>query len=220
MNTIAIIQARLNSTRLPGKVLMDLHGQPILQHVIDRAKEAQSVDGVVVATCWPGGGAIKGYCMDWNIPCTIYDDEVDVLHRLARAAEDYGAELIVRVCANSPLICPTCIDALVAAAKKHGADYTGYRIQKGVPAIAVPTGRFAEVITAEALHRADQEMDRNDPMREHVTAVMMTNEDRYFAHYLPMPKWYKGTDLKHAAIGTAEDLDRVSEWMAKQEVTA
>ena len=108
----AIIQARMGGQRFPGKVLYDLCGKPVLKHVIDRVRQAKSVDEIVVATAGPGAETIGGHCQEWNIRClAAFVPEEDVLKRFVFASEDMSNEdWIVRVCADNPLIMPSAID--------------------------------------------------------------------------------------------------------------
>lgn len=185
---VAIIQARIESSRLPGKVLLPIAGKPILQHVVERVRTASLVDEVVVAAGGDGYQTIKELC--WHIGvamCHATWHVDDVLKRFAAAATAHSADLIVRICGDSPLIDPEAIDVLLDRAKSQvKADYYGYELPAGArndpadgngfevwphlrntpenrlkeagPAITQPTGYFAEVITAEALQRAHSEV--------------------------------------------------------------
>ncbi len=215
MNTVAIVQARMNSTRLPGKVLREIHGKTILRHVLDRLTETRRVDQIVVATCCDGGcGAIAGRCDDWGVPCyQDPGDENDVLGRMAKAAGLFEADRIVRVCADNPLIHPGEVDTLILEAEKSGADYVGFGINGTKQAIiTVPTGYFAEVVTREALDRADREATEPGE-REHVTSYMCHYPDRFTRRILRLPKWYRDEKPVKVAIDTEEDLERVTQIM-------
>lgn len=220
MRTVAIVQARLNSMRLPGKVLRDICGKPMLLHVLERVAQAKLVDQVVVATVHGNsGGPIAGRCDDWGVGCyQDPGDENDVLGRMAKAAGIFEADRIVRVCGDNPLICPGSIDRLVAESNEYpAADYVGFKMasldpEVIDPAVRHPTGYFAEVMTREALGRADREAtERND--REHVTQYIYGkySESEFCCRMLPMPKWYRDAKPINVAVKTEEDLERVAE---------
>jgi spore coat polysaccharide biosynthesis protein SpsF len=210
MSVTAIIQARMYSSRLPGKCLMSVAGVPLLKRVIDRVGEAKRVGLTVVATCVPGD-TIAGHCSEWDTPCFVSAKEFDVLGRFVEVCHKLqlrDEDLVVRVCGDNPLIRPECIDQLVDEALASGAEYTGYVLADGTPAITRPTGYFAEVARVDALRALDQRLAN---AREHVTAALIyqtrgTNECRW----VDTPDWYTA-DTPNTAIDTAEDLQRVSE---------
>ncbi len=114
-NTLAIIQARIASTRLPNKVLLDIAGQPALAHVVERTRRAKTIDQVVVATTTdPSDDPIESFCADRNY-LFFRGDQHDVLDRYYRAAQAYGAKVIVRITGDCPLIDPEVIDKTVYA---------------------------------------------------------------------------------------------------------
>lgn len=215
---LAIIQARYDSKRLPGKVLMDLGGKTVLQRVVDAVRECKSVDAVTVATTYQGGGgAIGGHCDTIGVSCYMHDQPLmangrnDVLGRFVACSVLYrDVSHVLRVCGDSPLLDSQAADALIAAAIESKADYVGYQID-GQPAVTLPTGYFAEVATFDALLKAHKLLDANDPRREHVTACLYEEGGGYSCHWLKPPKWYAKEPLKLAAIDTAEDLERVRE---------
>lgn len=114
-NTLAIIQARIASTRLPNKVLLDIAGQPALTHVVERTRIAKTVDEVVVATTTdPSDDPIERFCAQRNY-LYFRGDQHDVLDRYYKAAQAYAAEVIVRITGDCPLIDPGVIDKTVNA---------------------------------------------------------------------------------------------------------
>jgi spore coat polysaccharide biosynthesis protein SpsF len=211
----AIIQARLNSSRFPGKVLAELAGQTVLAHVVNRVRQIRGVDHIVVATHRNGGEAIAGHCEALGVECFIHDGaESDVLGRFVAYLGQCKAadgDLVVRVCADSPLLDPGLGDELIAAAVKVGADYTGYQID-GHGAVAEPTGMVCEVVKVGALRHAEESLTADDPMREHVTQVMYRCPKEFRCYWLPMPEWYTG---EHWAVDRPEDLERIEEEMVR-----
>jgi spore coat polysaccharide biosynthesis protein SpsF len=111
--TVAIIQARMSSSRLPGKVLLDIAGKPMIKHVIERTKRAQTVDSVLVATTTdPSDDPIADFAASISVPCTRGSLH-DVLDRYYQAAKTHNADIIVRITADCPLIDPEIIDQTV-----------------------------------------------------------------------------------------------------------
>ena len=114
-HTIAIIQARMGSSRLPGKVLLDLAGQPMLRRVVERTRRAKTIDRVVVATTTePSDDPLVELCTELDYACyrgSLYD----VLDRYYQAARQFDASNIVRITADCPLIDPEVVDRTVRA---------------------------------------------------------------------------------------------------------
>lgn len=113
MTTVAIIQARMNSTRLPGKVMLQLPGGTVLQTVVERVRAAKRVDRVVVATSMNKADAqITSLCWHNGIDCHR-GSEADVLDRVYQAAISRGADYVVDITADCPLVDPRHIDRIV-----------------------------------------------------------------------------------------------------------
>jgi spore coat polysaccharide biosynthesis protein SpsF len=220
MSVTAIIQARMHSSRLPGKCLMDVAGVPLLKRVIDRVTEAKQVDLTVVATCTNGGEAIAGHCSEWDTPCVVSAKDHDVLGRFVEVCHQLQLrddDLVVRVCGDNPLIRPDCIDELVERARQGGADYTGYWLPDRSPVIVRPTGYFAEVVKVKALRREDRVLRDDEPHREHVTRIMyLARTESVSVDEVPTPDWYIPGETPNTAIDTAEDLERVCELLREE----
>lgn len=169
MRVVAIIQARMGSSRLPGKVLADVGGQPVLARVVERTLRARRLAQVVVATTTqPMDEPIVRLCRarGWACVCGSEDDVLDRYYHTARA---YGAEAIVRITADCPLIDPDVVDQVVGVflARQPQVHY----VSNVFPQRTFPRGLDTEVIRADALERAWQE-DRNPKSREHVSLYL------------------------------------------------
>lgn len=163
MTVVAIVQARMGSTRLPGKVLMDLGGQTVLTRVVWRLRRAHSLAAVVVATSTaPGDEAIMRECERLQVPCSR-GSEQDVLDRYYHAARDCNAEAVVRITSDCPLIDPELVDQTVRVFLGHGADYASNVFPR-----TYPRGLDTEIFTRQALDRAWREATEPH-QREHVT---------------------------------------------------
>ena len=163
MKTIAIVQARMGATRLPGKVLMDVAGKPVLWHVVDRVSLARSLDGLVVATSdRPADTVVEEYCRGIGVD-VFRGSEDDVLDRFYRCAKEHNAGHIVRVTADCPLHDPAVIDYVVGAYRQGGCDYATNAIE-----YTFPEGFDTEVFSMAALEKAWKEA-RLPSEREHVT---------------------------------------------------
>jgi len=113
LNKVAIIQARMSSSRLPGKVMQDIAGQPMLQHVIDRARRATLIDQVVLATTTDlTDDVLEQFCRKYKLPC-FRGSLPDVLDRFYQAAAQFQADVIIRLTADCPLLDPNLIDLTI-----------------------------------------------------------------------------------------------------------
>lgn len=170
MSVVAIIQARMSASRLPGKVLEDIGGKPMLVRVVERVKAAKAIDEIVVATSdQPADAAVEGLCKERGFRC-FRGHETDVLDRFMKAAESAGAkagDTLVRITADCPLMDPEVIDKVVRA-KTPDVDYA-----TNVLRYTYPDGLDVEVFSFESLARAWKEA--TDPVhREHVTPYIRT----------------------------------------------
>lgn len=171
----AIIQARVGSTRLPGKVLEDLAGKPMLARVVNRTCRAETVDAVVIATTTqPADDVIIHLCKVQN---WLYfrGSEEDVLDRYYRAALVFKADVIARITSDSPLIEPEIIDRVV---NEFSAYYPKIDYVSNTLVHTFPWGLDVEVMSFEALKRAWQE-DKNPAWREHVTPYIYRHPEKF-----------------------------------------
>jgi spore coat polysaccharide biosynthesis protein SpsF len=132
MHTVAVVQARMSSTRLPGKVMLPLDGEHVLTHDIRRLQAAAAVDEVVVATSTAECDAIVARCAERAGAAVHRGSETDVLGRMCDAARDHAADVVVRATADDALVPPAAVDTGVRAVC-DGADYAANTIVRTFP---------------------------------------------------------------------------------------
>ena len=167
-----IIQARMGSTRLPGKVMMDLFKRPVLWHILERIKQAKLVDEIVVATSvQKADDEIYDYLNSIGTKC-FRGSETDVLARYYYAAKQYPADAIVRITADCPLIDPYIIDKVILGFLNSPCEYASNAGEER----KYPRGLDCEIFTYSLLERAFNEASQ-DYEREHVTPFMYWKQD-------------------------------------------
>lgn len=199
MKNLLIIQARTGSSRLPNKVLKEICGKPMLQHIIERVKMCENVDQVIVATTVRDNDqAIADICEQIGIDC-YRGSESDVLDRYYQAACLYKPENVIRVTADCPLIDSKLIDEIIETHVKGNYDYTSNTLVE-----TYPDGLDAEVFTFNALKKAWEEAALASE-REHVTPYIKFKSDykRYSVEREPSLKEKRWT------VDTNEDFDMV-----------
>ncbi len=199
MKTVAIIQARIGSTRLPGKVLENLAGEPMLVRVVNRTQRAKTLGSAVVATTTlPADDVIAHLCQERGWPC-FRGSEEDVLDRYYRAALKFQAEVIVRITSDCPLIEPEIIDRTVNEFLGHypAVDYVSNNLVR-----TFPRGLDVEVVSLAALSRAWRE-DADTAWREHVTPYIYRHPEKFKLHNVANDTDYSSMRW---TVDTAEDL--------------
>lgn len=163
MEYLAIIQARMGSSRLPNKVLKKLCGKPMLQHIVERVQKSKYVDHVMVATTvQKADNAVEELCQ--KIQTDYYrGSENDVLDRYYQAASKYQPKNVIRITADCPFIDPTLIDEIIKNHETGDFDYTSNTLVE-----TYPDGLDTEVFKFTALTQAWKEADLASE-REHVT---------------------------------------------------
>lgn len=202
MKTVAIIQARMGSTRLPGKVLKEVMDKPLLAYELERVKCAALIDDIVIATTNETiDDEIVRFCELHNI--NVYrGSEADVLERYYEAAVQFDADIVVRLTSDCPLIDPDVIDQVVQLYKdEQPIDYVSNTLKR-----TYPRGLDTEVFSFEVLEKAHNKaiLERD---REHVTAYMYSNKDKFSFAYLENEE-----DYSHHrwTVDTEEDFDLVN----------
>lgn len=150
MKTIAIVQARIGSTRLPYKMMLSLHGIPIIEWVIRRVQTATLLDEIIVAIPISEENDILAIYLEKLGVKTFRGDESNVLKRFYDAAKNENPSAIVRVCADNPLIDGVEIDNLITYYRNHSCDYTYNHIPKNNQ---YPDGLGAEIIPFRLLEK-------------------------------------------------------------------
>jgi spore coat polysaccharide biosynthesis protein SpsF len=196
---VAVIQARMGSTRLPGKVLRPVAGKPLLWHIVHRLRKSKRIEAVAVATSVNHlDDAIAEFCATNGVIC-VRGPEDDVLARFARAAEVTDADVIVRVNADSPFIDAEFIDHLVDAMIEQDGDYV----------LLEETAQTAHCGVDPFTRRALDKLmlvAREDPVaREHVTGYFKLHPDFVpIARAKPYPKLAKAGG--RLTVDTPDDL--------------
>jgi len=181
VRTVAIAQARMGSTRLPGKVLFQLSGKPVLRWTYDALKKAHGIDEVVIATSTlPADDAIARYCAVNNINC-YRGSESDVLERFYQCAVAYGAQVILRLTCDCPFIDSQVVSEVVRLRTMKEAAYAS-----NIDPPTYPDGLDIECFTFDALFAAHKEATRPSD-RDCLTQYIVRNRDRFPAINLTCP---------------------------------
>ena len=206
MTIAAVVQARMGSTRLTGKTLANIAGQPMLAHVIERLRGATLLQGIVVATTTKGADDRIAELTEKLKVYVFRGSEHDVLDRYYRAFRKYPADVIVRVSSDCPLTDPHVVDKVINRYLRGGYDYVSNTLER-----TYPDGLDVEVLSFEALETAWQEA-RWASEREHVTSYIVRNPDRF-----RLANVESEVNLSHLrwCVDEARDLQFVREVYAK-----
>jgi len=204
MKTVATIEARMSSTRLPGKVSRTILGKPMLELLIERLKRAQSLDEIVVATTKnPADNVIEELAHRIGVNC-FRGSEEDVLERVLRAAMAAKADLIVEITGDCPLIDPAIVDKLVGIYNEGRFDYVSNSLKR-----TFPRGLDTQVFSTKLLETVSA-LTQDPGDREHVSLYIYEHPDTFSLHNvesgLPEVYW----DLR-LTVDTLEDFQLVHE---------
>lgn len=175
MNKVLIVQARMGSTRLPGKILKTVLGKPLLEYQIERLKRVKGKDEIVIATTTKDTEEpIIKLCERLHVPY-FCGSETDVLSRYYCAAQKHHADVVIRITSDCPIIDPAIIDKVIDHYLLHSnqLDYVSNTLER-----TFPRGMDTEVFSIQALSEAYHEA-KKESEREHVTPFLYKNADRY-----------------------------------------
>ncbi|MBU0593628.1 MAG: glycosyltransferase family protein [Gammaproteobacteria bacterium] len=175
MNTAIIVQARMTSTRLPGKILKQVLGKPLLEYQLERLRRSRLTDGIVIATTTnETDQPIVDWCERHDVAC-FRGSEHDVLARYHGAAVLCHADTVVRVTSDCPLIDPAVIDEVIDYYRTHitDCDYASNCLER-----SYPRGMDVEVFSRRTLDEAFAEA-KDSAEREHVTPFIYRHPERY-----------------------------------------
>ena len=182
MNTIALIQARMTSSRLPGKVLQDICGRPMLLRVVERVKQTKRVDSVAVITSvHESDDDIEQCCKDNGIHY-FRGNLDDVLDRYYQAALHFHADVVVRITADCPLLDPEIVDRVVGIFHDGDYDYVSNTLE-----CTYPDGLDTEVFRFVTLEKARRGAGLKSE-REHVTAYIYKHPELFRLGVLKHPE--------------------------------
>jgi spore coat polysaccharide biosynthesis protein SpsF (cytidylyltransferase family) len=202
VNVTGILVARMDSRRLPGKVLEPVGGMPLVEVALRRAQRAQRLDACMLATT---ERAVDDPLVAWaaNVGLSVYRGRAaDVADRLRGAAREAGADYFLRMNGDSPFVAPDLIDEAIRAIAEHPIDLVSNLGQR-----RFPTGVTVELVRRKAFEEARELID-SDELREHATQVFYRHAGRFRVHYIEMAP----SELSSArlVVDTKEDRQHVS----------
>lgn len=181
MKTVATIEARMTSSRLPGKVLLPAAGKPMLEHLIERLRGVPSIDEIVLATTVNASDdTLEEFSSRMGIKC-FRGDEEDVMARVIGAAESCGAELVVEITGDCPIIDPQIVEQTIRMYHAHHAAYVSNAHVR-----SYPDGMDVQVFRLGTLKKS-AEMTNERLDREHVTLHIRSNPEVFSQIHLVAP---------------------------------
>jgi spore coat polysaccharide biosynthesis protein SpsF len=198
MSVLGIIQARYSSERLPGKMLKNISGKPLIFHIVQRMRQSKMIDKVILATSTEGSDDIlEETAMELQVNC-FRGSLNDVMDRFVQAGKEFHAKNIVRICGDNPLIDPLYIDKMVKCHLREKADYTNCCTE-------IPIGTAGEVVSFERLEAINrQSLDRC--YREHVTTYFLEYKEKFRVYSATPPLYLKGKSFR-LTVDTKEDME-------------
>jgi spore coat polysaccharide biosynthesis protein SpsF len=178
---VATIEARMTSSRLPGKALLPALGKPMLAHLVERLKAVPSVDAIVIATTInQADQPIVDFAHNAMINC-FRGSENNVMARVLGAAESAAADVIVEITGDCPIIDPDIVEQTIRMFLHHSVDYMSNAVIR-----SYPDGMDAQVFSLEALRNASQRTD-NPLDLEHVSRYIYQHPNEYRIGHLVAP---------------------------------
>lgn len=199
-----IVQARMGSSRLPGKVALPfLGGRTMLEIILDRL-EPSGLPRLVATSLLPQDDKIVAIANQAGVP-VFRGDADDVLSRFLEAGKSMGFSRVIRVCADSPFLSPLLLDKLVeAGCRRPDADYVSFTWE-GKPTILSHLGLFAEWVSLPALGKV-AESTIETIFREHVTNFLYYNSNTFHLEWLPTPKDFMPPSNCRLTVDTMADF--------------
>lgn len=190
MKTVDIIEARMSSSRLPGKVMLECQGKPMLAHMIERLKRSEELDGVVVATTTnPADDVLERLAKDLGVGC-FRGSEDDVLDRVLRAAQAFDVDIIVETPGDCPCIDWTILDTVVRTHRERGHHYVSNNLKLTYPG-GMDVQVFATDVLADVARRTDDPVDH-----EHVSLYIYRHPEIYISSNVEAPPDLRDPDIK------------------------
>lgn len=206
MKIVASIQARMGSTRLPGKVLKEIAGKPMLLWHIERLRRSRLLDEVAVATTTnPEDEPIVALCREHDVP-VFRGSEEDVLGRVAGLIRERRADAHVECFGDSPLTDAHILDEAVGLYLKN---FPRYDCVSNSIKTTYPPGQEAIVYRGSALLEADKLAKKDDPLREHCGLNIMRHPERFKICGLEAPEHYRFPET-YLEVDTPEDFAVIS----------
>lgn len=203
-NVVAIIQARMSSSRLPGKVMKEISGFPMIYHVLNRVSSVKRVNQIVVATTVDTtDDSIAEFCLQNGYNC-FRGHSFDVLDRYYQAARKYNADIIVRITSDCPIIDPEIIDSMVLKFQDSDFDFIANRLPPPWKR-TFPIGLDVEIVSFSALEKTWKEADSKFE-REHVMPYLYDQPGRFNIQIVDHEPDY---GEKRLTVDTPEDLDLI-----------
>lgn len=205
MNIGIIVQARMGSTRLPGKILKQFYGgKTLLETLLENLHKVQGSKVIVATSVNENNDQLEKFLTEKG-ELVFRGSENDVLDRFIKAAEANGVDGIVRICSDNPFMDWHGIAQLVKKAKISDADYIGFRINDK-PSILTHFGFWGEFVRLSALKRVAETTEEGTPAHEHVTYHIYNHPDEYKCEWILCPDFLQGRDDIRLTIDTPEDL--------------
>lgn len=211
MSITATIQARMGSSRLPGKVLIDICGKPMLQWQVERISKSRLIDNIIVCTSIAQiDDDIQEFCDKNNIQC-FRGSENDVLQRISSALKENKIKTHVECHGDSPLIDPLIIDDFIDFFLKNSKnfDYVSSALKT-----TYPPGLEVTVYKAEILIKINKLIKANDPMREHVGYNLTRFPEKFRLKSLEAPPEFFAPEV-YLEVDTIEDLKLITKIIKK-----
>ena len=200
---VGIIQARMGSTRKPGKSMADLAGKPLLYRFIERVKRAKALDEIVLATTQKTeDDVLVKIAKDSGIR-VFRGSENDLVDRYYQAAKEFKAGVVVRLCADNPMVEPEEIDRVVKYHLASGNDFSSNT--HNIDGNGYPDGLGAEVYNFETFE-ALWKITSNPRNREHPHSYIYENRDKFKVGTIPCPEEFKRPELK-LDVNTEEEYN-------------
>jgi spore coat polysaccharide biosynthesis protein SpsF len=200
---VCIIQARMGSTRLPGKVIKKIKGETILYYVVERVKQSKLINQIIVATTTKQEDDVIVEEAERVKVSSFRGSEEDVLSRYYHAAKKYNADIVVRVTSDCPLIDPAIVDQVISKHIETNADYTSNCTERTYPR-GLDTEVFNFDVLKEAYKNATQRYEK-----EHVTPYILEHPDKFKLINIEAKGKLRRPDIR-ITLDTIEDFELIN----------